>query len=425
MADGTPAQGAPPRRGFFARHWRKLLLVPVVAAIGGAVARKRLEPKPVTAVPVTRGEAVEAVYATGTVEAADRVVVKAKTSGTIAEIFVKEGSAVKKGDLLARIDNPVATFDLKRGKVDLGAASQQASSAPQVASLAAQIKGFEADLDVAKRNRDRLEGLLKTGAIAEAEVDPARARVTQLEAQISSARSQQLALRIDLDANQKRQAAVVDSLAARLSDTEVRAPQDGVVLTKSIEVGEVVVVNQTLFKVGDVRSLVLEVMVDEADVARVSDGQGGQPASIAAVSLYAYPKRAFAGKVYEILPDANRERKAFLTKIRFDAPPPGLRSGMTGEVNVVCARKPGVLLAPSEAEEESQVWVARGGRATRQKVGVGVRDLLRFEVTEGLAEGDLVIVQGQAGLTEGARLGVTERPMRKDEPQPDPNQPKK
>src|SRR6185312_16727139 len=105
----------------------------------------------------------------------------------------------------------------------------------------------------------------------------------------------------------------------------------------------------------------------------------------------------------EILPDANRDRKAFLAKVRLDAPPPGLRSGMSAEVNIIAREEEGALLAPSEAEAEGSVWTVRDGRAQRQPVTVGIRDLLRVQITSGLAEGDLVLVEGQDKVKPGAR----------------------
>src|SRR5207237_5220534 len=112
--------------------------------------------------------------------------------------------------------------------------------------------------------------------------------------------AQQRALRIDLSANTERQAATVQSLASRVADTEVRAPLDGVVLSKFVETGEVVGVNQPLFKVGDTRKLILEVSVDEADIGKVRDPKSGVPASSVAVSLYAFPREVFAGKVVAV-----------------------------------------------------------------------------------------------------------------------------
>jgi len=319
------------RRPGWIRQNLGILVAGVVAlSVAGVVVGKRLQPLPVVVTPVVRGKAVDAVYATGTVEAYDRVNVKAKTNGSILQILVKEGQPVKKGDLLARIDNPVVSFDLKRGQADLSAATAQAGdNAPQLAALRAQAGAVGADLATARADLVRTESLAQSGSVAQAELDRARSHVLQLEGQLAANEAQQRALRIDLTANAARQAAAVQSLATRVSDTEVRAPLDGVVLARSIELGEVVAVNQTLFKVGDTRDLILEVSVDEADVARVHDGVladsvGGSPA---AVSLYAFPKDVFRGKVFEIHPDANRDRKAFLVKVRLEKPPAGLAAG--------------------------------------------------------------------------------------------------
>lgn len=418
----------PPRpAGSTARARRKLgarvLAVVVVLAGLGAVGASRFRALPVTAQAVVRGKAVEAIYATGTVEAEDRVNVKAKASGSIAELFVREGATVKKGELLARIDNPVVSFDLRRGQVDLSAASAQAgASAPQIAAIRAQRASLVAELDLAKQDLARAERLAATGASASVDVDRARARVAQVAGSLAANEAQERGARIDLSANADRQAAAVKSLASRVADTEVRAPLDGVVLAKNIELGEVVATNQTLFKVGDTRSLVLEVSVDEADVAHVRAG-AGEAGSPVAVSLYAFPKEALRGRVFDVFPDANRERKAFLAKVRLDRPPVGLRSGMTAEVNILAMEKDGALLAPSAAASEGSVWLVVDGRAAQRKLRLGVRDLLRVEVLEGLAEGDLVVIEGQDKLAEGARVSVTMRPVDKLAPMPDKTQP--
>lgn len=426
----------PPQKSFFKRHGRKVVFGIIALGVGGLLLSSKLKPIPVVAAPIVRGTAIDAVYATGTVEADDRVQVKAKTSGSIAEIFVKEGDRVKKGDRIARIDNPSLSFELKRGKVDLGAASRQAgSSAPQLEALRAQAQAIQADLSMARQDLTRQEKLAAGGAVAQADLDRARARVAQLEATVSANEAQQRSLRIDLSANAARQAAQVQTLEARLSDTEVLAPLDGIVLAKQIELGEVVTVNQTLFKIGDTSRLILEVSVDEADIGRVSaatDGaagaeptppQGEQPTSPAgsevAVSLYAFPKTVFPGHVFEVLPDANRERRSFLVKVRLDKPPVGLRSGMSGEVNILVGRKTGVLLAPSEAESEGAVWLVDQGRVRRTNIHVGIRDLLRIEITDGLSEGQLVVIDGQDKIQDGSRVSVTRKEPDPMEPVPD------
>jgi HlyD family secretion protein len=389
-------------------RWGRFVPLVVLALGGGAGVYYVRRPVPVTVVAVTRGKAIDAVYATGTVEADARVVVKAKTSGSV-EVLVREGARVKKGDLLARIDNPAVTSELRRGKAELSAASAQSGpGAPQLAALRASADALRADLELVVKELERTKKLVESGTLSSSEQDRLEARKRQLDGQLAANAAQQRAVAIDLTANRERASAAYDTLSSRVADTEVRSPQDGVVLTRAVEMGELVAPNQALFKLGDTSRLVIEVSVDEADIGRVRDGAGSE-ASRAAVSLYAFPKDVFAGRVYEVLPDADRARKSYVAKVRLDAPPAGLRSGMTAEVNIIIEEKDGVLLGPTEALVGEHVWVERAGKAAKVPVEAGIRDLLRFEIARGLEEGDRVIVAGQAGLTEGKRLVPTLR----------------
>lgn len=405
------------------RRGRVIALVLATLAVIGAAVTYRFRPASVTVTPVVRGTAVEAIYATGTVEAEERVAVRAKTNGSVAELLVREGAIVRKDDVLARIDNPAASADLERGAAERGAASAMArNDSPQLAVLRAQGAAIAAELVTAKQDAERLEKL--GGVVATAEIDRARARVAQLQATLAANWAQQKVLKIDATTTVARQDAQFKSLASRVADTLVRSPIDGVVLARTVNLGEVVTVNQVLFKVGDTRDLVLEVNVDEADVARVFDGRDpANPASEVAVSLYAFPKKAFHGRVFEILPDANRERKSFLTKVRLLDAPAGMRSGMTAEVNIIAARKPNALLVPAAAESDGKVWVVDKKRARRRAVTTGIRDLLRVEIEGGVSEGQMVIVEGQGALLEGKLVWTTVREAEKYLPLPDLSQP--
>ncbi len=348
-------------------------------------------PAPVTVSPVIRGKVIDAVYATGTIECERRVDVKAKSSGNVT-LHVMEGAAVAKGQLLAEINNPGAGHDLRAVQVDL---------------------------EEARRDQARIEKLARQGAASESDAETARARTERL-------------------------AATLDSQATRVSDTKILSPLNGIVLGRSVESGQFISVNEPVYKVGDVSSLIVEVWVDEAEVARIHERgsaaylpQGGAagPAtsdspgqesggSRAAVSMYAFPGRSFLGRVFEVLPDANRDRKAYLTKIRLDDPPEGLRSGMTAEVNVIVGEKPAALLAPADGLENGSVWVVRKGRARRQEVKVGIRDLLRVEVLDGLAEGEPIVVSGFDKLKDGSRVTQTVRAPDQGHLQEAPERPK-
>ncbi|MDP9000305.1 MAG: efflux RND transporter periplasmic adaptor subunit [Myxococcota bacterium] len=378
-------------------------IVLVVAAVSFAFSRWL--PVAVTTTPITRGTAIDAVYATGTVEPFDRVIVKAKAAGSI-DLKVREGMHVKKGELLATVDSPALRYDLARGKADFWAASQQANAnAPQLASLEAQARAIAAELNTVNGDRARTARLVESGSVAQTELDRLVDRAAGLRAQLDANSAQRRSLRIDLTARESGSSAAVDTLAARLADAEVRAPMDGVVLTRFVEPGEVAMVNSPLVKIGGVDNLILECSVDEADIGRVTVGKK------VVISLYAFPQTIGQGEVFEILPDADRAKKSFVTKVKFVDPPAGLRSGMTAEANVIIDQRPDSLLVPAEAVDSSgAVLLVEGRHVHRRHPTLGVRDMLRVEVIDGLHEGDQVVVSDGAKLKEDARAKATIRP---------------
>lgn len=388
------------------RHYGRLAIVLVAAAGLAAGAWLRLRPKPVVVTPVVRGSAIDAVYAVASVEAMDRVTVKAKVAGAIAELKVREGEFVKKGDVVAVIDSPALRFQLERGKADQWAASQQAATtSPQLAALEAQARATEASLKNARDEQARFARLASTGAVSPADLERATNNVAILEAQLMAQRAQVEGARVDLRARASGSSATVAELASRLADAEARAPIDGTVLVRLVDPGEVVPQNGALVSIGDIRKLVLECSVDEADIGRVRVG------SKAAVSLHAFPKQIFHGEVFDIRPDADRAKKSFLVKVRLSDAPDGLRSGMSAEVNIIVAEHPNALLAPSEGVDvANSVWVVRGDRVERQAVEIGVRDMLRVEIVSGLAEGDQVVVSGADALEPRAKVTLTVQP---------------
>jgi HlyD family secretion protein len=389
-------------------------LLIVAALLGGVGATRWLRPPTVSVARAVRGTAVEAVYATGTVEASERVTVKARVAGAVVELLVKEGVRVSKGELLARIDARALRAELERANAESWAATRHAGdAAPGLAALEAQARVARAELDAARSDRDRVARLVEGEAAAAADLERAETRVAVAQARLAAHGDEQRGLRIDLAARAAGTSAAATALSARVADAEVRSPIDGVVLARTIEPGEVVSVNQPLLRVGDVTHLVLECAVDEADIAKVAVGQR------AAVALYAFQQQVFRGRVREILPDADRAKKGFVVKVVLDDPPPGLRSGMTAEANLVVGERSGAVLVPAEAvDAAASAWVVTDGRAVLRAVRVGMRDLARVEVVEGVGEGDLVVVGGIEGLRDGSRVRAA---LQAFEPEPPAN----
>jgi multidrug efflux pump subunit AcrA (membrane-fusion protein) len=378
-----------------------IALAIVVVAVAAALVLYLRPPTVVTA-PVIRGTAVQAVYATAYVETASRVTVRSKIAGPVAALNVREGDHVSKGDVIAIIDNPTLKYDLEQGKVEAWAASKQAVAGPRLAAIDSQAASIRTDLEIARKERDRIRDLVTSGSAPQADLERAEARVGSLDAQLRSLYARSSAERIDLTARARGTTAQVDLLTAKLEDTRVRAPIDGTVLSRAVEPGEVVAVDQPIVRIGDTNNFLLESSVDESDINRVRVG------SQAAVSLYAYSGHALRATVTDILPDADRARKSFIVKLKLDAPLEGLRTGMTGEVNIIVDEHARALLAPSESIDSSGVaWIVRDGRAVRRPVRTGIHDLLKVEVLEGLSEGDQVIVSGADHVSDHARVSAT------------------
>lgn len=391
-------------------HLRRWIVVAcVLAAVVGVVAYLRWRPTRVTVEPVERGRAVEAVYATGTVEPVDDVIVKSRLAETVASVYVREGDRVVAGQLLARIDKTTRALALAQARTALARAREQAGKAsPQLAALEAQVRALRSELELAKTELARSEALFAGGAIAKRDLDAARSRVDQLEAQVASAADQARSSAVELSATAEQLAAQVESLASEADETAVRAPMAGIVMSRQVEPGEAVSANETLFEIADPSTLLVELKVDEADIARVRDGSN--PSRVA-LTFYGFPGRAFAGTVATIMPDPDRERRSYTVKVRFDEPVPGVRIGMTAEANILVERRENALLVPSEAVQDSFAWFAVDGRAMRRFVVIGIEDLTHAEILAGASEGELAIIDAIAQeLEPGARVKAERRP---------------
>ncbi len=385
------------------------MLASLLALIVGLIAYRTWRPRPVMVEPVARGQAVEAIYATGTVEPIQNVIVKARLGEHVASIEAREGQLVVKGQVLARIENPVRELAVSQGEVQLAKARKlAATSSPQLAALDAQVSALRTQLALANTELARTQKLFATDAVTRQELDVARTRVEQLTAQTRAADEQLRTTRLELGASVAQLESQVKSLASEANESVVVSPIDGLILRRSVEIGEVVAPNQEMFEIADTSVLLIELEVDEADIARVRDEAAN--ASTVALSFFAFPGKAFQGTVTAILPDPDRQRRSYTVKVRLDEPTAGLRVGMTTEANIVVSRKDGVLLIPTEAVQGDLAWFVEGGRAVQRRVQLGIRDLTHVELVSGAAEGALAIVDtGGKTLSPGQRVSAKAR----------------
>lgn len=319
-------------------------IVAAVAAVA-VLAWQLLKPPELAIVSPTRGPAVEAVYATGTVEPTLEIRIAPRVAGRIVELRVDEGDGVQQGELLARLED---------------------------SDLRAQVRELEARVKYAQAQYDRNVELRGAALIPQDALDLARTELDAARASLARAREQ-------------------------LGYMRLTAPVDGRIIRRDGEIGELIPVNQPIFFMAGPEPLRITADVDEEDVPRV---KAGLPVLI---HTDAFPERVFDGTVDQVTPRGDATARSYRVRIALDGEPP-LRIGMTVETNIVIERRENALLVPTSAVLDGQVWVVNDERAHPRDVDTGVVGPERTEILAGVEEGARILVQPPEDVEAGMRV---------------------
>jgi HlyD family secretion protein len=337
-------------------------------------------------------QAFTVLNASGYVVAQRKAAVSSKSTGRLAFLGVEEGSRVKKGQILASLENE-----------DLIAARNQAVA--QVNQAKADLGTAQAELVDAELQYRRYRTLVAQDLVPKQDFDTADARYKKAVAGVAAAQS-----RIKV-----AQAGLANTQAA-LEYSYIRAPFDGVVTTKYAEVGEVVApfgaaanARAAVVTMADLHSLMVEVDVAESNLDKV---HLSQPCEI---SLDAIPDRRFAGEVHMIVPTADRTKATVLTKVKFLETDDRILPEMSAKVAFLSqplnpAERQPRLTIPKAAlvtrEGRSYSFLVTGNRVKLVPIAVGLALNDMVEITSGLKEGDRVVLNPPASLTDGSRVKV-------------------
>jgi RND family efflux transporter MFP subunit len=365
-----------PRHG----HWRLWAGAIALALLAlSLLAQHYLGARTVEAVRVTTAypaQALTVLNATGYVVAQRQAAIASKATGRLEWLGVVEGSRVKEGELIARLENR-----------DVAATREQAQANVKVAQ--ANLEQAQAELREARRAFARSEELIAKRYISEAAHDTARARMEIAQAALSSQQAALAVARANLEAAQ-----------VGFDQTLIRAPFDGVVLTKNANVGDnITPFSNALDTKGAVVTMAdMETLEVEADVAESSLGRVmvGQPVEI---QLDAIPEERYAGSVNRIVPTVDRAKATVLVKIRFEERDERVLPDMSAKVAFL--ERP---LRPVERAAVTVVSAAailyRDGAASVLRIEEDGR-VTRTSVTVGTKLGDLVEI---AGVEPGVRV---------------------
>jgi RND family efflux transporter MFP subunit len=377
------------------RRWVWLVLLALLASAGVAWALLVPRAATVTTTPIVTtypSQQYVVLNATGYVVAQRKAAIASKATGRLEWLGVAEGSRVKAGEVIARLDNR-----------DVVAQAQSAEANARAARAALeQAQAEERDAaQTLRRNQD----LVAKGFVSQATVDTAKARYDRAVAGVANARAMIGAA----EASARNAQVAVDY-------TLIRAPFDGVILSKSANVGDMVTPFSSaadskgaVVTMADMDTLEVEADVSESSLSKV---KVGQPAEIL---LDALPDARFRGRISRMVPTVDRAKATVMTKVRFDAIDPRVLPEMSAKVAFLSQevtpeqQRPLVAVAPDavvQREGRSVVFVVRGERAQAVPVTAGARVGDLVAITGDVKSGEKAVASPAPSLASGSLVKV-------------------
>lgn len=312
------------------------------------------------------------LYYTGLIEARNKIAINPEVGGKIARIYVEEGDRIRRGDLLAELDTRAIRLQLEQAEAGLAVA--------------------DANHKDAELNFNRMERLKNEDAVSEQQYE-------KLKLAYEAAESQRLQAK-----------AAVNLAKYNLDVSIMEAPFSGVIAAKNSEVGDIV--NPMMGGLGagsgiltlmDFSQVKIQIEVSQLDIVRIKKGQ------IAHITVSALPEKIFTGKVTVVNLAADPVTKKFPVEVRVNNPELMLRPNTYGEVTIEVNTRENTLVVPQKAVlENSFVFISDGNKAIKKPVKLGLQNIEWLEIIEGLKLGDLVVIEGNYGLEEGAALEIQE-----------------
>jgi RND family efflux transporter MFP subunit len=370
--------------------------IAVAVAGGGAWAAYLWNTSPIavevgTATTISATTVSAMLHASGYVVAQRQADVASKATGRLVALYVGPGDRVTAGQVLAKIESADMTARLHHAQASVAVAQ-------------ADVAQARAAADEARLDFDRKQRLRDATLISKSEFDLATARHATAQAGVASAEAHVRAAEASL------QAANVE-----LTNTVIRAPFDGTVLTKNADVGEIVAPfgssatsRAAVVRIADMRSLMVEADVSERHLEQVKHGAPCE------ITLDAYPQQRYRGVVDTIVPTADRAKATVLTKIRFeqldDRVLPEMSAKvafLSGEPSLPPTDAPRIAVpagAITEQHGRTGVFLVRDNRAVLTAVETGASANGLIDVRGAVASGDRVVLNPPDQLVDGARV---------------------
>ena len=322
-----------------------------------------------------------------------------RATGNVVEVAVEEGEEVHAGELLVRLDDAEAQAAVAQARAAVAQAAVQLRRVRSVAAPLARegVTRAEAEASLAERELQRAETLSRAGATTQAQIEATRhavalARSRHREAEVALASAGAGGEEQRLAAASLAQAEAAVALAeARLEQTRIVAPADGLVLSRAVEPGNLVQPGKPLLVLARTGPTKLVIEPDEQNIASLALGQR------ATASTEAFPDRTFTATLAFIAPAVDPDRGTIEVHFEVDEPPDYLRANMTVSVEVVVGESEDALVVERRAIRDAATdapWalVVVDGHAVKKRVTLGRRGATLVQITRGLVDGDGVVV---------------------------------
>lgn len=378
----------------------------VLISAGGILYATHFDtPKPTYATErVQRGDIENSVLANGMLQAYKLVSVGAQASGQIINLPVTLGQQVKQGELIAQIDSLTQQNSLKEALASL-------------TSNEAQYRAKQAQINQAQQEYARQKALLADKASSKADFDTAQATLLVYQAELDQ-----------LNAEQEQVKLSVESAQLNLGYTTIKAPMDGMVVYTAVTVGQTVNSSQstpTIVELADLSQMTVKAQISEADVIKVKPGQAVY------FTILGQPQKRFNATLRAIEPgptimdgeDSNMtssDTDAIYYNGLFDVENPDgiLRIGMTAQVSIILNQAKNVIVVPSQILQRNpgprpsfSVPVLVNDKIEYRNVSVGINNKVNAEISEGLEEGDQIILGAPSSDTFSSQRGNRRPPM--------------
>lgn len=357
---------------------------------------------------IIKGDIVESVTASGTVNPVTSISVGTQVSGTIKNIFVDFNSAVKKGQILAEIDPSLFEAQVEQARANLNNAQANFYNAQ------ANLQRIQSVINNDYKTYQRFRTLYEKDYIAKSEVDLSESTYNAGKAQIVGAKAQIESAKAQI----AQAAAELKNKQTNLRYTKIVSPVNGIVVSRNVDIGQTVAASfqtPTLFLVAqDLTRMQIDTNVAEADIGKIKVGQQVE------YTLDGYQDETFKGKVKQIriAPNVVQNVVTYNVVISVDNKDLKLKPGMTANVSIISSSKNGILLTPNDSLRFTPYTEDDAPKYKEQGVWVLENDKpKRLSIKTGISNGNFTEVNS-ANVYEGLQviIGKVDKSKKRDKP---------